>query len=96
MSESAVGYVEPASANKALRSDKQIRTIDGVTREVHDQYVLTANTLVPFSWDWLDLTYTGSDLTEVIYRKGGATGSIVATVALAYNGGGQLTGVGRT
>ncbi len=36
------------------------------------------------SWDYRKFNYTGPDLTEVVYRKGGASGTIVARQTLAY------------
>jgi len=40
--------------------------------------------LIPEAYDYISLTYTGSDLTTVVYRSGGSLGSIVATLTLAY------------
>lgn len=53
------------------------------------------NVLVPEEFDHLTLAYTGSDLTSVVYRTGGAGGSIVATLTLGYTGS-DLTTVART
>lgn len=39
----------------------------------------------------LTLTYTGNDLTQVVYRSGGAGGTIVATVNLGYTNGVMTT-----
>lgn len=36
--------------------------------------------------DYVALSYTGSNLTGVTYRTGGAGGTIVATLTLAYSG----------
>ena len=35
--------------------------------------------------DHVTNTYTGSNLTQVVYRRGGATGQIVATQTLTYD-----------
>lgn len=43
------------------------------------------NSLVPSVFDYIELAYTGSDLTEVIYRTGGSGGSIVSTLDLTYS-----------
>lgn len=37
--------------------------------------------------DYIALTYTGDDLTGVVYKTGGAGGTTVATLTLAYSGG---------
>ena len=40
--------------------------------------------------------YTGSNLTQVVYRRGGATGKIVATQTLTYDVSGNLETVTLT
>ncbi len=46
--------------------------------------------------DFISLGYTGNDLTSVVYKSGGSGGTVVATLALTYDGGGNLTSVTRT
>ena len=47
----------------------------------------TMNSLVPSSYDYVALTYDGSDnLTGVVYKTGGAGGTTVSTITLAYTG----------
>lgn len=36
--------------------------------------------------DCLELSYTGSNLTGVVYKEGGAGGTTVATLTLTYSG----------
>jgi len=48
------------------------------------------NKLVPENYDYLDLTMTGSNLTGVVYKSGGAGGTTVATLALTYDGSDNL------
>jgi len=43
--------------------------------------------------DYLSLSYTGSDLTEVIYKTGGSGGTTVATLTLTYDGSNNLISV---
>jgi len=45
---------------------------------------ITVSGLIPYEYDYIDLSYTGSDLTQVVYKTGGAGGSTVATLTLAY------------
>jgi len=45
-----------------------------------------ASGLVPEIYDYIALTYTGSNLTGVVYKSGGSGGSTVATLTLAYTG----------
>ena len=40
--------------------------------------------------DYISNTYTGSNLTQTEYRLGGATGTIVATAVMTYDGSGNL------
>lgn len=37
--------------------------------------------------DYVGLSYTGSDLTTVVFKTGGAAGTTVATLTLTYSGG---------
>lgn len=40
--------------------------------------------------DYVSLGYTGSNLTSVIYKVGGASGETVASLALTYDGSNNL------
>lgn len=40
--------------------------------------------------DYISNTYTGGNLTETVYRLGGATGKIVATATMTYDVSGNL------
>ena len=42
--------------------------------------------LVPHAYDYISLSYNGDNLVGVVYRSGGASGSVVATLTLAYTG----------
>jgi hypothetical protein len=42
------------------------------------------NSLVPEKYDYISLSYTGIDLTTVVYKLNGAAGTTVATLTLAY------------
>lgn len=46
---------------------------------------LESSGLVPKVYDYISLSYTGSDLTGVVYKTGGAAGTTVATLTLTYN-----------
>lgn len=52
-------------------------------------------TLVPETFDYISLSYTGSNLTGVVYKTGGASGTTVGTLTLAYSGS-NLISVTRT
>lgn len=51
--------------------------------------------LVPKVYDYISLSYTGTDLTGVVYKTGGSGGTTVATLTLGYSSG-ILQTVGRT
>ena len=37
-------------------------------------------------YDFISLSYTGNNLTEVIYKIGGSGGTVVSTLTLSYTG----------
>lgn len=57
-----------------------------------NQSISVANQLIPSAYDEIDMTYTGTDVTGVLYKSAGVT---VATLTLTYTGG-NLTRVVRT
>jgi len=46
--------------------------------------------------DYISLTYTGTNLTGVVYKDGGSGGTTVATLTLAYDGSNNLTSVTKS
>jgi hypothetical protein len=46
--------------------------------------------------DYIGLTYTGDNLTGVVYKDGGSGGTTVATLTLAYDGSSNLTSVTKS
>jgi len=44
------------------------------------------NSLTPSAYDYIALTYTGDNLTGVVFKTGGAGGTTVSTLTLAYTG----------
>ena len=43
--------------------------------------------------DYVGMSYSGSNMTQAIYKMGGPNGTTVATVTLGYDGNGNLTSV---
>ena len=39
------------------------------------------------------MTYSGSNLTTVVYRQGGSGGGVVGTLNMTYNGSGNVTAI---
>jgi hypothetical protein len=48
------------------------------------------------AYDYLSMSYTGSNLTGVVYKKGGSGGTTVATLTLAYDGSNNLISVTKS
>jgi hypothetical protein len=46
--------------------------------------------------DYISLSYTGSNLTGVVYKTGGSGGTTVATLTLTYDGSNNLTSVTKS
>lgn len=46
----------------------------------------TLNALVPSIYDYISLSYTGSNLTGVVFKTGGSGGTTVSTLTLGYSG----------
>ncbi len=67
-----------------VNSSGQLDAIDSVT-----------NSLVPAVYDYISLSYTGSNLTGVIFKTGGSGGTTVSTLTLAYTGS-NLTSVTKS
>ena len=42
------------------------------------------------AYDYVTNTYTSGNLTQTIYKTGGASGTTVATVTMTYDGSGNL------
>ncbi len=56
----------------------------------------TLNSLVPSNYDYISLSYTGSNLTGVVFKTGGSGGTVVSTLTLAYDGSDNLISVTKT
>jgi len=57
--------------------------------------IINMSGLVPENYDYISLGYTGDNITTVVYKKGGAGGTTVATLTLAYTGA-QLDTITKT
>ncbi len=74
-----IGAVEIKNATDDTRA-----TVDSTgALKVFDHVV---NSLVPAEYDYISLSYTGSNLTSVVYKTGGSGGTTIATLTLAYTG----------
>lgn len=48
------------------------------------------------AYDYISCSYTGSNLTEVVYKSGGSGGTTVATLTIGYDGSNNLTSVAKS
>lgn len=46
--------------------------------------------------DYISNSYTGSNLTQTVFKRGGASGTVVATLTMTYDGSGNLLTVTRS
>ena len=46
--------------------------------------------------DYIVNTWTGSNLTQTVFKRGGASGKTVATLTMTYDGSGNLLTVTRS
>jgi hypothetical protein len=46
--------------------------------------------------DYVSMSYSGSNLTSVVYKQGGAGGAVVTTLTLAYDGSGNVTSITKS
>lgn len=81
-----------------LKTDRKLTAADVV--DVSDRAArllgITFDSLVPASYDYISLTYTGSNLTGVVYKTGGAGGIVVSTLTLVYDINNNLLSVAKT
>ena len=64
-------------------------TIDG------DPLAVVTGLSIP-EHDYIALSYTGTNLTGVVYKTGGSGGTTVTTLTLAYDGSNNLTSVTKS
>jgi len=75
--------------DNALYTHHKVSTVSG-----HPLSVVTGLEIPDH--DYIDLSYTGSNLTGVVYKTGGSGGATVATLTLAYDGSNNLISVTKS
>lgn len=75
-----------AITNTTAQDIVQLR-VDSITKRllVDAELETTPGLAIP-THDYIALGYTGDNLTSVVYKIGGASGTTVATLTLAYTG----------
>ena len=46
--------------------------------------------------DYVSMTYTGPNMTTVVYRQGGSGGTVVTTLTLTYDGNNNVTSITKS
>ncbi|UOF79272.1 hypothetical protein [Caudoviricetes sp.] len=84
-------------------ADTSYGILNGISKKLVDngdgtysEEVFALNGLKIPNHDYISLSYTGSNLTGVVYKTGGSSGTTVATLTLAYDGSSNLTSVTRS
>ena len=77
----AGGVINPAT------EDKQ----DDIIAELQ-----TLNSLIPSVYDYVSLSYTGTNLTGAVFKTGGSGGTTVSTLVLGYDGSDNLITVTKS
>jgi len=95
------GYANVTKGSGVVDSNTQRVTLATDGPGVANLTTIATNTArVPgFSlpaYDYISCSYTGSNLTGVVYKTGGASGTSVATLTLAYDGSNNLTSVTKS
>lgn len=89
------------SADLTTIEGKQDTTNAILTAQAADVVTIKGNSAkVPgFSlpaYDYISCSYTGNNLTGVVYKSGGSSGTTVATLTLGYDGSNNLTSVTKS
>ena len=75
--------------NSLLYEVMKVSTVDG------DPLAVVAGLSIP-EHDYIALSYTGTNLTGVVYKTGGSGGTTVGTLTLAYDGNDNLISVTKS
>jgi hypothetical protein len=75
--------------NTLLYEVVKVSTVDG------DPLAVINGLSIP-EHDYISLSYTGSNLTGVVYKTGGSGGTTVGTLTLAYDGSDNLISVTKS
>lgn len=75
--------------NSQLYEVMKVGTING-------QPLAVVNGLSVPKHDYVALSYTSNNLTGVVYKTGGSSGTTVATLVLTYDGSNNLTSITKS
>jgi hypothetical protein len=75
--------------NSLLYEVMKVSTVDG------DPLAVVNGLSIP-EHDFISLSYTSTNLTGVVYKTGGSSGTTVGTLTLTYDGSNNLTSVTKS
>jgi hypothetical protein len=75
--------------NSQLYESIKVSTISGIPLSVAEGLSIPAH-------NYIALSYTSSNLTGIVYKTGGASGTTVATLVLAYDGSNNLISITKS
>ena len=59
-------------------------------------FINQLNELIPSAYDYVDLSYTGDNLTLAVFKQGGSGGTTIATLTITYDVNNNIKTVTRT
>lgn len=98
--QTTLAALETKAATEA-KQDTQITSLGNIEADIDALNARLAGALVPETFDYLELTYVAAgngagEVETVIYKTGGAAGTTVATLTLAYDANNNVSSVTRT
>ncbi len=66
-----------------------------IDKQLYEEFAVLEGLSIP-THDYISMSYTGSNMTGVVYKRGGAAGATVATLALTYDGSNNLISVTKS
>jgi hypothetical protein len=95
---SSVNILNTASVNVSnTASVNVVNAILSVSDSSVESQLQTINSLVPSQYDYITCSYdTSNNLTSSIFKLGGATGSTISSLAMAYDTAGNLLSVTKS
>lgn len=77
------------------------RPAGDILQAEHDENVdakriIDITNLVPDSYDYIEMGYSGSNMTSCTFKSGGSTGSIITTLTFTYDSSGNITSIEKS
>ena len=86
MTDSTLNVTQPLD-----NPEKHLKIVDNGDSTYSIAAAIMGSGLVIPKFDYISLSYTGTNLTGVVYKSGGSGGTTVATLTLGYSGSDLIT-----